>query len=460
MRTRIWLIATLVVILAGTGCQPGSLNGMPEEEENVQNPPEAEIPLEDQAAPSQNEIPEAVLIQPEDLQYLGFFRLPEPSGGSDWDYSGHGLTFYPGGDPGGEADGFPGSLYGFGHDQQLFVSEITIPAPALTSNLTQAPRAETIQPFADVTDGIFDIQAMSIPRAGLEYLAEPEGRLHFTFGQHIQDFEPSHGWATLDLSHPDSQGAWIFDGYTNYVTNDYLFEIPSPWSEAIAPGPLLASGRAREGLWSGRGPGLFAYSPPDLEDPPAAGATLTGIYPLLLYGEQLPGAPDLLSTPDQAVLDYHEADHWWGGAWLTAGDRAAVVFVGTKALGEEWYGFANGVVWEHDCAEQTPATCPDVPEWPYDNRGFWAEDFQAQMIFYDPADLIAVARGTLKSWEPQPYAVLVLDEILLDPVADPTIYKRDLVGAAAFDRENGYLYMIERLVDEYRSVVHVWKISS
>ncbi len=460
MHARIWLIGALLVILVGAGCQPSNSNGMPGEEGEIQDPPEAGISMEDEVAPSQSEIPEANLIQPEDLQYLGFFRLPRPSGGSYWDYSGHGLTYYPEGDPGGEDDGFQGSLFGFGHDQQLFVSEINIPAPVLASDVAQAPQAETLQPFADVTDGIFDAEAMSIPRAGLEYLAEPEDRLHFTFGQHIQDFEPSHGWASLDLSLPNSQGPWIFDGYTNYVTNDYLFEIPSPWSDAIAPGPLLASGRAREGLWSGRGPGLFAYSPPDLTDPPAAGAILTGIYPLLLYGEQVPGAPDLLSSQDQAVLDYHEADHWWGGAWLTAGDRAAVVLVGTKALGQEWYGFSNGVVWEHDCAEQTPPTCPEVPDWPSDNRGFWAEDFQAQMIFYDPAELVNVARGNLKSWEPQPYAVLALDEILLDPVTDPTIYKRDLVGAAAFDREHGYLYLIERLVDEYRSVVHVWKIGS
>ncbi len=405
------------------------------------------------------EPPSARLIHPEDLIYLGFFRLPEPSGGSDWDYSGHGLTFFPGGDPEGESDGFPGSLFGFGHDQQLLVSEISIPAPVITANLEEANTASTLQSFGDITGGIFQPENMTIPRAGLEFLAEPEPRLHFTFAQHIQDFEPSHGWASLDLENPDAQGPWMFDSYTNYVTNDYMFEIPPAWSQAIAPGPLLASGRAREGLWSGRGPGLFAYEPGDLNNPLPAGGTLTNVFPLLLYGEQLPGQPDLISSPAQAVLDYHEADHWWGGAWLTSGESAAVVFAGTKALGEEWYGFGNGVVWEHDCAEQNPPTCPDVPEWPYDNRGFWADDFQAQLIFYDPAQLVAVARGEINSWDPQPYAVMVLDDYLLDPDLHPEIYRRDLVGAAAFNRDNGYLYIVERLVDEYRSVIHVWKIT-
>ena len=404
-------------------------------------------------------IPSYSLIQPEDLVYLGYFRLPEGSGSSDWDYSGHGLTYYPGGDPEGGDDGFPGSLFGFGHDHQLHVSEISIPRPVLSPDLAQASTATTLQAFADLTGGIFSAGEMTIPRAGLAYLSDPEPRLHFAFGQHFQDFEPSHGWASLDLEQPEAQGAWLFGDYSNYVSNDYLFEIPSKWADAIAPGPLLASGRAREGLWSGRGPALFAYHPPDPDNPPGPGARIEGVVPLMLYGEQLPGQPDLISEPSQAVLDYREADHWWGGAWLTAGNNAAVVLVGTKAVGNEWYGFANGVVWDHDCASSQPPTCPEVPQWPYDDRGFWAEDYQAELIFFDPGDLAAVARGEFQSWTPQPYAVMNLDEVLLAPALDLENYKRDLLGAMAFDRSNGLIYIVERLADEYRSVIHVWKIT-
>lgn len=405
------------------------------------------------------DVPATQLIQAQDLIYRGYFRLPEGSGGSDWDYSGHGLTYYPEGDPGGDSDGYPGSLFGFGHDHQLYVSEINIPAPMITSDPMTANIAVTIQPFSNLTDGIFRAEEMVIPRAGIAYLAQPQPRLHFTFGQHIQDFEVSHGWAGLDLDRPEAQGPWVFDGYTNYVTNDYLFEIPPDWAQAIAPGPLLASGRAREGLWSGRGPGLFAYRPADLDSPPSAGSVLQDVIPLLLYGEQSTGQPDIISSPAQAVIDYKEADHWWGGAWLTDDGGAAVVFAGTKALGDEWYGFANGVMWEHDCAEDNPPSCPDVPDWPYDDRGFWADSYQAQLIFYNPAELAAVARGELDSWEPQVYDTLVLNEYLLDPTLNHGDYKRDLVGAVAFDRENGFLYLIERMADEYRSVIHVWEIS-
>jgi len=401
-------------------------------------------------------------IQPDDLVYLGAFRLPEGSGGSDWDYSGHGLTFYPGGDPNGANDGFSGSLYGVGHDHQLYVSEISIPAPVNSRNLDDLNTATTLQPFADLNEGMFNPEEMAIPRAGIEYLP-PQGdqttaKLHFAWGQHLQGFEPSHGWAELDLSNPQAAGPWIFDGYTNYVTNDYLFEIPQEWADAYAPGMRLATGRAREGPWSGFGPGLFAYAPWQDGNPPARNAALTRLRPLLLYGVQEPTIPDIVSDESMAMDGYQDSDHWWGGAWLTAGERSAVIFVGTKALGSSWYGFANGVVWAYDCVEQS--NCPEYPEWPYEDRGYWAEDYQAQIIFYDPAELAAVALGQMETWQPQPYATLVIDDVLFDPELNPVEYKRDLVGAAAFDREQGFLFVFERLADEYKSVVHVWQIAN
>ncbi len=398
------------------------------------------------------------LIQPEDFTYLGAFRLPvEPGGGSNWDYSGQALTFYPEGDPGGAADGFPGSLFGAGHDHQLFVSEISIPAPVNSRNLEDLPVAETLQPFADITGGRF--AEGDLPHLGIEYLPAGPGRpaeaLYFVHGSHFQDFEPSHGWASLDLSAP--AGPITIEGYTNYVTSDYLFAVPDSWAEANTGGASLITGRFREGVWAGGGPALLAIAPWRAGDSPAPGAEI-GAIPLLLYGEQLPGMTDIVSTEDQWMNGYLEADHWFDAAWIGVNNRASVVFVGTKALGSAWYGFANGVVWEYDCAEQDPPTCPEVPEWPYDGRGYWAEDYQAQLLFFDPVDLAAVARGEGDPWQPQPYALLALDDVLYDPEIHLEEYRADLVGAMAFDSANGLLYVIERLADEYRSVVHVWRV--
>jgi hypothetical protein len=80
-------------------------------------------------------------------------------------------------------------------------------------------------------------------------------------------------------------------------------------------------------------------------------------------------------------------------------------------------------------------------------------------ITADPADLAAVAAGRLETWEPQPYAVLSLDQYLFDPGFDHERGKRYLVGDTAYDRERGLLYVFERMADEdEKSIVHVFRL--
>ncbi len=393
------------------------------------------------------------LIQPSDLQYLGAFRLPEGSGGSNWGYSGYAMTFYPDGDASGPDDGFPGSLYAVGHDHHQMVSEISIPKPVIGS-LESMSTATTLRPFTDITNGMFGY--LEIPRAGLEYLPaqgqQTSGKLYFSWGQHFE-FEqmPTHGMVELDFS--NTKGPWHFGEYTSYATNDYIFEIPESWAAANTPGKRLASGRFRDGLWSGRGPALFAYGP--WNDDQAANSTLN-VTPLLLYGTQNPGAVEIVSDQSVAMTNFSESDEWSGGAWLASDNKSAVIFVGTKALGKTWYGFSNGVV--YPISGDPEEVYPEVPDWPHDNRGWWSDDISARIIFYDPADLAKVASGEMETYEPQPYAMLDIDDYLLDPGYDYERGKRYLVGACAFDRENGILYVMERLADEDKSVVHAWKI--
>jgi hypothetical protein len=148
---------------------------------------------------------------------------------------------------------------------------------------------------------------------------------------------------------------------------------------------------------------------------------------------------------DSPAMDgYAHSDHWSGGAWLTADDKSAVVFVGTKGLDGTWYGCADGTVW--------PEEPPYPPE--CEERGWWSSRFAAQIIFYDPADLAAVATGAMASGEPQPYAVMEIEDVLYN--ADFVLLNH--LGAAAFDRAHGLLYVLEPLADEERSIVHVWRV--
>jgi len=390
-------------------------------------------------------------IQSVDLEYLGAIRLPDGESGSDvknWLWSGEGLTYYPLGDPGGADDGFPGSLFGTGHNWAQEVSEISIPVPVISvsKNPEQLNTAVTLQGFHD----IMGVGNLEIPRTDIQYLpaqgSQGSGKLYFCRGAHYQDVgDLTHGWCSLNLSNPQVAGYWRLVGRSEYSTNDYLFDIPSAWAAAYTPGMRLAGGRFRDGGWSGQGPSIFAFGPWNQGNPPAPGTPLQNTA-LLLYT-----STEDYSGANYTMNNYHHSDEWSGGAWLTAGAKSAVVFVGTKGTGNCWYGFANGVVWP----EGPPY--PPIPEPPNDQRGWWSTGFKGQMIFYDTADLAAVAQGTMNPWEPQPYASLDIDDYLYHISSTQQWHH---TGAVAFDRDRGYLYVLEPLADNDKSLVHVWKIKS
>ena len=396
-------------------------------------------------------------IQPRDLRYLGAFRLPDVDGDVTWEFSGTAMTYYPGGDPEGPADGFPGSLFVVGHDWYQHVAEISIPQPVISpsKNPDELNTARMLQPFGDIRDGLFG--ELEMPTVGLTYVpgspGDP-GQLYFCWGQHFQFHEPTHGFCGLDLSDPQSRGPLHFGTANNYTSCDYMFTFPEDWAQEHLGGRRIATGRFREGQWSGFGPALYAFAPFSKASPPAAGDTVQRIVPLLLYGRDDPALPEIVVEDSIRMRLYQPADQWSGATWLSSGDASAVIFVGTKAMGNNWYGFGNGVVWP----DEPPY--PPVPDPPFDDRGWWCDSIRAQIIFYDPSELAAVAEGRLHTWDPQPYAVLDINDVLFDPGFDFPRYKRWLLGAACFDAVHRHLFVVERRADEEKSLVHVWEVSS
>ncbi|MBN2058244.1 MAG: hypothetical protein JW782_05575 [Candidatus Saganbacteria bacterium] len=412
----------------------------------------------------------SALIQPSDLIYLGVFRLPaypvDP--GYGWEWGGNALTYYPGGDPGG-SDSYPGSLFGSGNDQRQQVAEISIPGPVNSSGkvLGDLNTASLLQNFSDVRAGIPALEQLfsnsSIMRAGLEYLpaqgAQSAGKLYVCFGAHYQDDlqnVASHMWCNTDLS--NRQGSWWIDHQSLYSVNDYMFSIPDSWanSQSSTSGQYLATGRFRDGGWSGQGPALFAIAPWTSGNPPTAGATLDATT-LLLYSNTRGG-----DTTDYKLNGYHESDEWSGGAWLTLNSKSAVIFIGTKGLGSCWYGYADGTVHPTDGSPFTGT----VPPYPNDDRGWWSTSFEAEMIFYSPDDLASVASGSMEAYEPQPYATLKLDQYLwnIDKVNHPDFnvdQNKYRLGACAFDRTNSLLYIVEYRgdSDNDRPLMHVFRVN-
>ena len=444
--------------------------------------------------PTPTRPPSARLVQPRDLVYLGAFRLP---GGDTppktFAYGGNAMTFNPDGDPRGPDDGLPGSLFITGHDRQAWgelpngdqVAEVNIPVPVRSRSLSDLPTAAFLQDFHDVLAGQFT-NMDEIPKVGMQYLNHPATgpKIHVAWGQHLQpQDQPSHGWFNPDLSHPDFKGTWFIGHQNLYSVNGYMFDIPTAWGDAHAGGRYLATGRMRDGGQGGMGPTLFAYRPwqPD-GSPPPSGTHLQEVT-LLLYENAYN-----TEAITRCLRGYQHPDEWEGGAWITTpSGKEAVLFAGTKSNGTKyWYGYINPAGPQYPCVDAhvtdfptcrlangspcPPADmkgcCDDEQGTCVSQRGWWSTHFDAEFILYDPADLARVAAGEISSWEPQPYAVVDIDEHLYfsPPEWDRAMVgwgdqRRYRIGPAAYDRQHSLLYVLELFVDDARPVVHVWRVA-
>lgn len=433
------------------------------------------------------------LVQANDLVYVGAFRLP---GGDTppqtFAYGGNAMTFNPDGDPA-STDGYPGSLFVIGHDRLAYgglpdgsqVAEVSIPVPTNAGEPSGLPQASFIQDFADVTAGFFT-QMEEIPKSGMQYLnhADTAAKIHLCWGQHLQpQDQASHAWFNATLSAPNTQGTWFIADHNLYSTNAYMFDIPASWADANAQGRYLATGRFRDGGQGGMGPALFAYRPWLADGSAPSSGTRLDATTLLLY-ENAYNTNDIVRN----VTGYQHPDEWEGGAWITTpSGKSAVLFAGTKSSGTKyWYGYIHPQGPEYPCVdehveeygtcrmadgslcppEDLLGCCDEAEGTCVSGRGWWSTHFDAQLLLYDPADLARVASGEIESCQPQPYAVVDMDEHLyLDPppwdvfVLGFGVQRRYRIGAAAYDRQSGLLYVLELYADGAKPVVHVWRIA-
>jgi hypothetical protein len=381
-------------------------------------------------------------LQPSDLIYKGAFTFPL---GDPWAYSGHALAFYPSGDSSGPDDGFPGSLYASGHTWDDLVGEISIPEPVISSNFNELPEALMLKSLQDITGGWIanctytgDCEYREVD--GLVYLDNVEKiawNLRDWYNVAAYD-QASLGWSDLDMS--GAQGVWhigVRDGdvFHNARTCDYLFTAPEDFAVQHLDGKWLIAGNHREAgaLGGSQGPTLYALAPWEESSLPPDGGEVEAI-PLLYYPENYDCT---YNQYDQCAFPgYRVADDWGGGAWVEAAAGKAVLIFGRKGLGSNCYG--------------TGEECGDTCE---TTKGWHSAPYQAQVLFYDPQELKEVAEGNLNPWDVVPYTTLSLETEVLNPGCAE-------LGAVAFDRTNGLIYVTEEVAGPWgETVVHVWQVS-
>lgn len=384
------------------------------------------------------------LITPANFKYLGGFRPPLHHDSGTFGYGGTGLAFRPNGDPSGPNDGFSGSLYVMGHRHEQLVAEIDIPVPKISTakKIDDLPVAKVLQGLSDITSGLRKrlTQGASEPFkiGGMHVVGN---RLHWTLYKYYNvtgvDYS-SHGLTSLNLSNKAIRGLWHVGPkdsgapeYHSYKSAGYIFDIPQPIADRYFQGRNLASGlQISTGLqFSSQGPAMIAYRV-DNENKPA-NSTLSA-QPVLWYSEADP------------LKNHHPVDSWKGAAWLTLGQKQAVIFVGRKGYGPVRYESPRA----DDCLE---------------GKGYHADSYSAEVLFYRPQDLIAGMKKKVPSTKPW----YRWNEQASDGGLNAMMYQdcAPEIGGVAYDRRNQLLYISEVQAAFLKSnefepmpIIHVFRI--
>lgn len=394
------------------------------------------------------------MVTPGNFQYLGAFRPPHAdNNGKEFTFGGWALAHRPAslptssglGDSTHTSTDSLGSLFVLGHVQQQMVAEIAIPAPVISKEkrLEDLPVAEVKQAFGDITGGLrsrmtngeteeFQVGGLAVAGSGLHWT------MFKYYNVSMRDY-PSHGLSSLQLSRPYVEGPWHLGpmnsgngAWNSYKNAGYIMEVPEQARGWIGGYRFLSGLQIATGLnIASNGPALYAYNLPDAEARP---------------GTSLPAQPLVYNDLSDPAKDFHPADRWSGGAWLTLGDKHSVVIIGRKATGPVHYG------------EARPQDCTT-------DKGYHGTPYEAQVLFYSPHSLAMAAQEKISPKQNPPWYVWnsktpggAFSQYLFPMCAQHT-------GGIAYDRDNNRLYVAQVTSGTTREepfealpIIHVFEI--
>lgn len=372
------------------------------------------------------------LVEFNDLEYLGGFRLPAAEVNGD--------SFSAGGDP---IAFNPAANSLFIGTRAGRLAEVSIPTPLPSTDATAMPFAVLLQPFTDPTEG-------HLSEVGPEFIALDGLMVHNNrlIGTASNGYDAnntqqiSHYSRSLQLDQPSFSGwsrVWEA-GKTGFVTG-FMSLVPAEWQSRLG-GPAITGQCCLSNIWrTSYGPSSFAFDPAEVGQ----------------------------ATVDATAHVYYDNDHKTLGSWeetgdafgtttqisgvaIIAGTRTALFF-GRNGLGQPCYG--NGT--SNQSLHGTYGS--DGAMWCYDpsssDKGQHAFPYRYQIWAYDLNDFAAVRNGTKQPWEVVPYGVW--------PFELPTAQPEFRLGGVGYDSERQLLYISQVKADQdgygYRPVIHALHVA-
>jgi hypothetical protein len=356
------------------------------------------------------------LIQPQDLQYVGAFRLP--SGATEqtsFSYGGTALAYNAGND----------SLFIVGHDVHQRVAEISIPQVVNSSSLSALPTATLRQNFADVLEGRgsqigsgSDVKIGGMLVNGNSLIISAFLYYDGSGSQTLSHFKSGLNLATTG----DVQGPYRLGSAGAGYVSGYMTPIPPEWLSLFGSPALTGNCCLSIIGRTSSGPAVSAFNPAHVASQNPVPATELLGYPL-----------EHSLAPFDSKNALFNGTTKMGGVAFPKGTRS-VLFVGRHGTGPYCYG--------------TVSECPDPAQ---TEKGNHAYPYVYQVWAYNALDLLAVKNGTKQRWAVTPYRTWNLQV----PFSDDNHW----VGGVAYDPAGNRIFVSTMYSDGTRPVVHVFNVT-
>jgi hypothetical protein len=378
------------------------------------------------------QVPASPRLEQSSFQYVGAFRVPEPSGSDDtMGFGGAPLAYNPANN----------SLFIGTRKHNL--AEISIPSPAVNSTDPKAMKqAALLQGLSDPTEGRWSglsdggltfggalvVDGKLIGTGVIYYDANNTQRVsHFSRSAKLK--EPSFsGWSSV----------WRAD-QSGYVAG-MMTVIPAEWRAAL--GGTVLTGQCCIPIVSrtSNGPSAFAF------DHSKLGQKSVAASPLVYY------------TGERATLGRWEGSNPTYGATTQIAGMALItgtrtlLYIGRNGLGTHCYG--DGTADKSLDGKKAPDGAMLCYDPTTNSKGSHAYPYRYQAWAYDLGDLASVKAGKKQPWQVVPYAVWPLTL----PIGEGTVP----LGGVAYDAERQLVYVSQLWADKdagYLPLIHVFKVA-
>ena len=379
------------------------------------------------------------LLQQSNLAYSGSFRLPDAGNAYPlYSYAGRGLAY----------DSANNGLIISGALGANTTGEVSIPSPAVATNLGSLPISASIQGLADSLDGkigAINPNAPSTAHIG-GYLVTGNRLIISAYSNYdaMGTQVSSHFARSLDLSSTDPVLGPVRVGlqYPGFVSG-YMTNVPPEW-QTLLGGPALTGNCCLSITgYQSNGPAASSFDPAKIVTASAISAT-----PLVGYPHSSPLGPGWGTQNDLFNGSTNIT-----GIVFPFGTRS-VLFFGVQGTGPFCYGPGTPSV---SLAGQIVAGTNGEP-WCYDpvnsSKGPHAYPYVYQVWAYDANDLLAVKNGSKAADQIQPYAIwhLMLPYVT---ATSPT----SILGVAYDPNTNRIFIAQGRIDNSYSPIIDVFTIT-